>query len=114
MPKVLLAEDDPTMVTLLKTLLKIEGFDTVAILEQPGDLLENMCREQPDVVLLDVNLGEWDGVDIVRRMRQIPELKSVKVIMSSGMPKGAECLAAGATDFLLKPYMPDELIRRLR
>jgi CheY-like chemotaxis protein len=34
--------------------------------------------------------------------------------MSSGMHKADECLAAGATDFLLKPYMPDELIRRLR
>ena len=114
MSKVLLAEDDPTMISLLKTLLKIEGFEVVAILDQPGDLLDNMRAEKPDAVLLDVNLGDLNGVDIVRRMRQVPELQSVRVIMSSGMHKADECLAAGANDFLLKPYMPDELIRRLR
>ena len=112
--KVLLAEDDPTMIDLLKTLLKIEGFEVVTILDQPGNLLENMCKAKPDVVLMDVHLGELNGVDLVRQMRQIPELESVKVIMSSGMHKADECLAAGADDFLLKPYMPDELIRRLR
>jgi CheY-like chemotaxis protein len=114
MLKVLLAEDDPTMIDLLKTLLKIEGFEVVTILDQPGNLLENMCKAKPDVVLMDVHLGELNGVDLVRQMRQIPELESVKVIMSSGMHKADECLAAGADDFLLKPYMPDELIRRLR
>ncbi len=114
MLKVLLAEDDPTMIALLTTLLKIEGFEVVSILDQPGDLLENMRKEKPDAVLLDVHLGDLNGVDIVRQMRQIPELQSVKVIMSSGTYKAEECLAAGANDFLLKPYMPDELIRRLR
>jgi two-component system response regulator MtrA len=114
MSKVLLAEDDPTMISLLKTLLNIEGFEVETILDQPGNLLENMCKAKPDVVLLDVHLGELNGVDIIRQMRQVPELKSVKVIMSSGMHKEDECLAAGADDFLLKPYMPEELLRRLR
>ena len=114
MPKILLAEDDPTMVALLKTLLTIEGFEVVTILDKAGDPVENIRREKPDVVLLDVYLGEQDGVELVRQMRQVPELKSVKVVMTSGMNKVDECLEAGADDFLLKPYMPDDLIRRIR
>ena len=114
MTKVLLAEDDHTMSALLKTLLTIEGFEAITLLDKPGDIIENIRRERPDAVLLDVNLGEQDGIAIVRQMRLVPELKSVRVIMSSGMAKADECLEAGADDFLLKPYMPDDLIRRLR
>ncbi|MEZ0396918.1 MAG: response regulator [Anaerolineales bacterium] len=114
MSKVLLAEDDPTMLSLLKTLLAIEGFEPVAILEKHGDLIENIRREQPQAILLDVNLGNRDGIEIVRQIRAVPELQSVRVIMTSGLPRAEECLAAGADDFLLKPYMPDDLINRLR
>ncbi len=114
MVKVLLAEDDPTMLALLKTLLTIEGFEAVNILDKPGDLIENIRRENPQAIFLDVNLGNRDGIEIVRQIRAIPDLQSVRVIMTSGMPRAEECLAAGADDFLLKPYMPDDLIARLR
>jgi DNA-binding response OmpR family regulator len=114
MAKVLLAEDDATMVSLLKIFLDMEGFQVATLLDQEGDFIENIRRENPDVLLLDVFLGEWNGVDIIRRMRQAPDLKRIKVVMTSGIDKGDECRAAGADDFLLKPFMPDELIQKIR
>jgi DNA-binding response OmpR family regulator len=111
MPKVLLVEDDPTMLHLLDTLLKIEGFSVVQCdgnnLEE---LLELARQEGPDAALLDVHLKRTSGIDILRKLRMDPHLKSVKVVMTSGLDKRSECISAGADDFLQKPYMPDQLV----
>ena len=114
MPKVLLAEDDSMMVSLLKTLLTLEGFQVDTLLDKSGGYLENILKAKPDVILVDVFLGEYNGLDLVREMRRQPDLQNVKVIMASGMEKKTECLDAGANAFLLKPYMPDDLIKAMR
>lgn len=113
MPKVMLAEDDATMLSLLRTLLKMEGFDTTT-LGVEEDVLDVLRRDAPDIVLLDVNLTQGNGIDFLRRIRQDDELKNIVVIMSSGMPLADECFAAGADSFLLKPYMPDTLISAIK
>jgi DNA-binding response OmpR family regulator len=114
MLKILLADDDFTMVALLKTLLGMEGYQAASLLDKTGDILENIRQEKPDILLLDVHLGDRNGVDLVRQMRATSDLKEIRVIMVSGIDKSDECLAAGANDFLLKPYMPDELFSKLR
>jgi DNA-binding response OmpR family regulator len=114
MPKVLLAEDDKMMVSLLKTLLTLEGYEVDTLLDKPGSYLENILKIRPDVFLVDVFLGDTNGMDLVREMRRQPELQNMKIIMASGMAKEDECLDAGANTFLLKPYMPDDLIQAMR
>jgi DNA-binding response OmpR family regulator len=113
MPKVLLAEDDHTMVSLLKTLLKMEGFEVVA-LDVNSDVPAAVQREKPDVLLMDVHLGKQSGMDIVRSIRSDPTLAGVRIVMTSGMNVKDECLRSGANHFLLKPFMPDDLIKVLR
>jgi len=113
MPKVMLAEDDATMLSLLRTLLKMEGFETTT-LSVEEDVIEALCRDLPDIVLLDVNLTQGNGIDFLRRIRREDGLKNIVVIMSSGMPLEEECLKAGANSFLLKPYMPDILISAIK
>jgi DNA-binding response OmpR family regulator len=114
MAKVFLAEDDQMMVALLETLLKIEGFDVVSIDLADGDLLSSLREDVPKILLLDVNLPNENGMNIVSEMRKDDLFKDTRVVMASGMSLKAECLASGADDFLLKPYMPDELISILR
>jgi DNA-binding response OmpR family regulator len=113
MQKVMLAEDDPTMLSLLRTLLKMEGFETTALGDKE-DVLDALRREVPDIMLLDVNLSHGNGIDFLRRIRKDKVLAKTSVIMSSGMPLEAECLSAGADKFLLKPYMPDVLIETIK
>jgi len=113
MPKVLIAEDDPTMLTLLKTLLEMEGFEVV-ILTIDEDVPDAVLREKPGVLLLDVHLGKQSGMEIVASMRKNPELSQVRVVMTSGLNVRDECLKRGADHFLLKPFMPDDLINVLR
>lgn len=114
MPKVLLADDDFTMVALLKTLLRMEGFETASLMDKKGDILDNIRLEKPDIILIDFYLGDRNGVEIVRQMRATSDLKDIRIIMVSGIDKSEECLAAGANDFILKPYMPEELFKKLR
>lgn len=113
MPKIMLAEDDPTMLNLLKTLMRLEGFE-VAALDQDENVLDAVLRENPDVLLLDVHLPQGNGLDFLRQMRAEPRLKELIVLMASGMSLKTECMQAGANAFLLKPFMPDTLISTIR
>ncbi len=114
MAKVLLADDDFTLVSLLKTLLGMEGYQATSLMDKRGDLLDNIRKEQPDVLLMDVYLGDLNGLDVLRQIRQEEDLSDLFIIMASGIDKSEECLAAGANDFLLKPYMPEELFSKLQ
>ena len=113
MAKVLLAEDDITMVSLLKTLLKMEGFD-VLTLESDADVPAVVQQEKPDVLLMDVHLGQQSGLQILEAIRGDNDLSDVRIVMTSGLNVRDECLGHGANAFLLKPFMPDDLIRLLK
>jgi len=113
MPKVLLAEDDFTMVSLLKTLLKMEGYDVVA-LDVNANVPDAVERENPDSLLMDVHLGQQSGMDIVQAIRQNPALSNIRIVMTSGLNMKEECLQSGANYFLLKPFMPDDLLKVLK
>ncbi|HLF73386.1 MAG TPA: response regulator [Anaerolineales bacterium] len=109
MAKILLAEDDPTMVSLLQTLLKMEGFETVT-LEPDADITGAAVRERPDILLMDVHLGQQSGMDVIASIRRNPQTAGIRVVMTSGLDVREACLRQGANDFLLKPFMPAELI----
>ena len=114
MTKILLAEDDETMVSLLKTLLVMEGYEVASLDITERDVLSAVRREEPNLILLDVNLPFINGIDFMKTLRKDEELKKTYVIMSSGMNLKQECLDSGANDFLLKPYMPDDLIAAIQ
>ena len=113
MPKVLLAEDDHTMVSLLKTLLKLEGYEVVA-LDVNADVPAAVQHENPDALLMDVHLGKQSGMDIVQAIRKNPALADVRIVMTSGLNVKDECLKHGANHFLMKPFMPDDLLSLLK
>ena len=101
------------MVSLLKTLLKMEGFEVIA-LQPDADVPAAVRSENPDVILLDVHLGPQNGLDILDSICSSPETSATRVVMSSGSNVKEECMQRGAYGFLLKPYMPDELITVLK
>ncbi len=111
MHKIIIFEDDVTMLSLLNTLLKMEGFEVVST---QADDLEKMVStiqaEQPDLAMIDVHLYDINGFDLLDRIRQNDQTNKMRVIMSSGMDFRTECLNRGADEFILKPYMPDDLM----
>lgn len=113
MSKVLLAEDDHTMVSLLTTLLKMEGHE-VMVLDIYSDVPAVVSVERPDDLVMDVHLGEQSGVEIVRNIRKDPANEKVNIVMTSGLNMEDECLTHGADHFILKPFMPDDLLKLLK
>ena len=118
MSKVMLIEDDLTMIGLLKTLLGFEGYEVIAF-NGGEDVLQMIQRENPDLILLDVNLKNFGinditGFDLLKEIRSDDEMKKIGVIMSSGMNYRLESTEAGADGFVMKPYMPDELLKLIK
>ena len=115
MLKVMLIEDDQTMVSLLTTLLNLEGFIVKAPANNHLDgYLNAILEERPQVALVDVNLRTGSGLDLVREIRQTPEICDTHLLMYSGLYLQDECLQAGADGFIQKPFMPDELVQLIR
>lgn len=118
MSKVLLIEDDPTMLDLLGILLEMEGYEVVKF-QEGEDIFAFMKKENPSLILLDVNLkdkagSDIDGFDILRAIRRDDKLMKAKVLMSSGFDYTEKCADEGADEFILKPFMPDDLILRIK
>lgn len=106
---IMLAEDDLTMVALLKTLLGMEGFEVVSV-DLDEDVFTVVKDKKPDILILDVYLPKTNGLKVLDQIRENEETKDLIVIMTSGLNLAHECTEHGANYFLLKPYMPDELL----
>jgi DNA-binding response OmpR family regulator len=78
------------------------------------DYLTEIETENPDLIFLDVNLSGINGLNLLEQIRAAEALKGTRVIMSSGMDYRDVCLEKGADGFILKPFMPDELIELTR
>jgi len=114
--KVMLVEDDATMQAVLTTLLEIEGFQVVVPPERANldGLIQAIHDSHADVILLDVHLRQISGLDVLKGIRTDTSTCSTRVVMSSGMDVKDACMQGGADAFLMKPFMPDDLLAMLR
>jgi two-component system response regulator AdeR len=113
MPRLLIVDDDPTMVSLLKTLLELDGFE-VTPSSNPEQVIERIRQVKPDLVIMDVFMSSRDGLELLREVKASAELGHTPVIMTSGMDVSERALEAGADGFMLKPYSPPDLIAMIR
>lgn len=113
--KILLVDDDLSIRSLLTILLEIEGFDVIKFHELSIEsIISTIKQEKPDVVLLDVHLEGINGIDILKTIRSDLSLSSIRIIMSSGNDLKEICINAGANEFLMKPYMPADLLEFIK
>ena len=116
MPKVMVIEDDANMFSLLHMLLEFEGYEVVLWEggEQVQDIINSICHDKPDLILMDVHLRHLNGFDILHSLRKESELEGVRVLISSGVDMTDKSHQEGADGFILKPFMPDELIGKIQ
>jgi signal transduction histidine kinase/CheY-like chemotaxis protein len=115
--KVLVVDDDMRNIFALSTVL--EEQDMVVVSADNGRDAVRILQEQPDVdiVLMDIMMPELDGLDTMRAIRNIPELKAVPIIaVTAKAMKGdrEKCIEAGAWDYLAKPVDTEQLLAVLR
>lgn len=113
MGKILIVDDDKATATLLRTLFEIEGLLGI-ICPHADDVITDVRKEKPDVVLLDAHLAEIDSLGILKKMKADPDLRGTPVVVVSGMDRSAEFLPAGAVEFILKPFKPTDLMVALK
>lgn len=112
MKRIALVEDDIMMRSLLKTLMELEGFEAKIIgTTSQEEIVRELEEYQPHFLLMDVNLKSINGIEVAEILRKKASFEGLGIIMASGMDLKRECMQAGANLFLLKPYMPDELIK---
>jgi two-component system KDP operon response regulator KdpE len=110
--KVLIVDDDHTTVSLLRTLLELDGFD-VRSAANSRVALETANEFRPDAFLIDFHLSDCDGTDFIRQVRKEAAFARTPIIMASGSERKIEALEAGADDFLTKPFDPTLLVDTL-
>lgn len=112
MKRIVIVDDDPQMGRLLRLLFEMAGYE-VFVARQYQDILPTIREARPDVVLMDVRIQGKETLDLLRQMREDQNLAHIPVVMTSGMEYQKECLEAGANQFVLKPFIPDEMVRTI-
>lgn len=111
--QILIVEDDYDAAEIMDALLRDVGFQTT-IAENGSEALAAITKSMPDLVLLDLNLPDMHGMDILRHVRINSHLPMIVV---SGFGKDRDrvlALEQGADDYLTKPFSADELVARVR
>ena len=114
----MVVEDDDDSRELIGGLLRMAGA-TVLCAESVAQAMEGVYHSfDPDVVLTDFSMPDADGLDLIREFRKVPSTRAVAVpiLVLSGHSGGnwrGRALAAGAADWLTKPFEPDVLIARI-
>ena len=113
MPKILIVEDDQSMTRLLQTLLELDGYESIAT-PRPEAVLSTIRQSSPNLVVMDLHLGQVNTLGIVTELKRDPEFKSIPVIVVSGLDAEEDCQRAGADAFILKPYSPNKLLEAIK
>lgn len=109
---VLVIEDDPSAVRLLRTYLEADGYGVRVAADGPSGLAEARAH-QPAAILLDILLPGMDGWEVLRELKADPALRDVPVIVVTVVDERGLGLALGATDYFLKPVDRTALLARL-
>jgi DNA-binding response OmpR family regulator len=115
MAKILIAEDERDIRELILFTLRYGGFDVTAV-TNGEEAVEAARRENPDLILLDVRMPKLTGYDACRRLKADPLLRHIPVVFLSAKGQETEVqtgLEAGAIEYILKPFSPDQLNKRV-
>ena len=111
--KIMIADDDPGIVDAIEMLLEFEGYQVSSTID--GSTVLDMKHELPDLLLLDIWMSGEDGRDICKKLKQEDATKDIPVIMISASKDIKEsAMAAGADDFLAKPFEMNELLSKIK
>lgn len=115
MPKILIAEDEQDILELITFTLQFGGYEVIPT-SNGEDALEMARKEQPDLVLLDVRMPRMSGYEVCTQVKADRDINHIPVVFLSAKGQEAEIKTGfdtGAIDYILKPFAPDHLLKRL-
>jgi two-component system, OmpR family, KDP operon response regulator KdpE len=111
--RILVVDDEPQIVRALRINLKVRGYD-VATAASGAEALRVAANFHPEIVLLDLGLPDFDGIDVIGGLRGWTDIPIVVLSARTDSADTVEALDAGADDFVTKPFEMDALLARLR
>lgn len=114
---IMMVDDELITMRILQSFLEEAGYCKFHLVSDSDKAMDELCKQKPDVLLLDVNMPGTSGFDILALLRKEPEFSHLPVIIltsSSDAQTKLQALDLGATDFLSKPVDPSELALRVR
>ena len=112
---VLVCDDDELLIDLIEFRLSSRGYDVV-VANDGSEALERIAEATPDAIILDAMMPVIDGYEVLRRLRENEATKAIPVIMLTARKQEQDIVSAlelGANDYLVKPFIPEELVARL-
>lgn len=110
---ILVLDDDPDICIMIKMVLDYYGYDAMDA-ENEENAKRIISLNHVDLVIMDMLLSGADGTDICRRLKQDKETSSIPILMFSAHPTAREtCLAAGADDFISKPFEMNDMMEKI-
>jgi DNA-binding response OmpR family regulator len=113
--KVLVVEDKPDELEITRLSLEEAGY-AIGTASNGVEALKKVRTVSPDLILLDVMMPGMNGLDVCKNLRKNPDTASIPILMLTGLRSCFNQLAAfesGATDYLTKPFIPEELISKV-
>jgi putative two-component system response regulator len=115
--RIMIIDDEPGNVDLLRRVLERAGFHKVDSTNDPREAVNLYVETRPDLILLDLHMPHLDGLAVMDRLNDIVEASYLPILMLTGdmTPEARrEALLRGAKDFVNKPFTPDEVLLRIR
>jgi DNA-binding response OmpR family regulator len=112
-PRILVVDDEPPLVELVRSYLSREGFEILTAGDGPS-AVQLVRDEAPDVVLLDVMLPGFDGLEVCRQIRAFSDAYVLMLTARGEEIDRVVGLTVGADDYLVKPFSPRELVARVK
>ncbi|MFS0644234.1 response regulator transcription factor [Siminovitchia sp. 179-K 8D1 HS] len=113
MSKIMIVEDDPKLADLLRAHLEKYGY-AVVLISHFDEILKSFMEEEPDLVLLDVNLPNFDGFYWCRQIRNVSTCPILFISARSGEMDQVMALENGADDYITKPFHYDVVTAKIR
>jgi DNA-binding response OmpR family regulator len=113
--KILVAEDEPDIRGLIRFSLEFIGISVVEA-SNGQDAVSQAAKEQPDLILLDVRMPKLSGYEACQRLKEQESTKDIPIVFLSARGQETEIkhgLALGAIEYILKPFAPDQLQKRV-
>ncbi|HAZ44652.1 MAG TPA: DNA-binding response regulator [Cyanobacteria bacterium UBA11369] len=113
--RLLLIDDDPNLILLVKDYLEFRGYEVVTA-ENGREALEVLDREMPDLIICDVMMPEMDGYTFVKHVREEPRTSWIPVLFLSAKGQSQDKvkgLNTGADVYMVKPFEPEELVAQV-
>ena len=116
MARVLVVDDDPDVRQLVEMKLRLDGIETLTA-TNGQEALDVLATNDVDLVVLDLMMPVMDGIEACRRIREAEDMADLPVIMLTAKAQASDIqtgFATGATDYVVKPFSPRELLSRVR